>query len=361
MKEEIVQKYLSQGKLLTPSALDALSKGQYESLAQENLIVEESSKTQERIRILKNLNSVKKEISSEDFINFFRSKYENIKDILITRLQKPFVSINKLNSYRDEVYITCIIRSIKEVDNKKILDVEDMTGSLSVIFEENVAVDVGDVVAIKGASSKNVLFGKQIIYPDVPLRQPKTGIGKACFISGLMIHETPSSDVKKFFSWFEIQGIKYLIVAGDVGDLEEFENLVAEHCNNAQVIFIPGESDMKTEYPRVPVKFKNDNIISLSDPSMVEINGLNILLIHEFSVDMLKKRYLGSSKAILDDDYFVLDHVPDIVCFGHGDEPQITNYKSVTIVASGSLLAGFRPIIIDFETREAIKASTNNQ
>ena len=357
MKEEIVQKYLSQGKLLTPSALAALTKGQPDYVSGQFIVDEKAEKPhQERFRVLKNITSIKKEITQDDFIRFFRSKYENTKDILITRLQKPFVSINKLSSFRDEVYIICIVRSAKESDGKKILEVEDMTGSISAVFGDDVDVSVGDVVAIRGISSKNVLFGKQIIYPDVPLRPPKIGTGKACFASGFMIHESPEADVRKFFSWFEGQDIKYLIIAGDVGDLNKFEKFVDEYCRQKTVIFTPGEKDAGN-YPRLPVKFAGNNIISLSDPAIVEINGLNVLLIHEFDVEMLKKRYLGNSRAVLDEDCFVLDHVPDIVCFGHSTGSQITNYKSVTIVTSGSLLAEFRPVVIDFETREAIKAT----
>ena len=67
---------------------------------------------------------------------------------------------------------------------------------------------------------------------------------------------------------------------------------------------------------------------------------------------MLKKRYLGESKTILPEDYLVLDVVPDIVLHGHTKNPEVSNYKSVTIINAGSPLTDFRPIVIDLPTRE---------
>lgn len=84
---------------------------------------------------------------------------------------------------------------------------------------------------------------------------------------------------------------------------------------------------------------------------MVELNNIKILLVHDFNLSMLKKRYLGKSKDILEEDYLVLDEVPDIVHCGHTHEPFVRNYKSVTIVNSGSPLTEFRPVVVDFNTR----------
>ncbi len=364
MKEEIVQKFLNKGKLLTPRALDMLSKDDTEALfidgytdvvVDENDVtdnIKKSVQTQEEFKILKNLTAKKQEITPDDFARFYRSKYEKMKNILVEKTQKPFTSLNKLSNYRDEVYVVGIIRDIKERGDKKILDIEDMSGSTSVIFDKEVEAELDDVVAIKAVSSKNVIFGKQIIYPDVPLRKPTTGQGKACFVGGLKINEAPTSELDNFFMWVEKQPIRYIFVVGDVGDLFEFERRVEKYCHDKKVFFVPGTKDVDEEYPQMPVKFNTNKIVSLSNPAMVNLKDLKILLMHKFDISMLKKRYLGKSSVVLDEDYLVLEEVPDVVCYGQSEVPHVTNYKSITIVSSGSMLATFRPVIIDFETRE---------
>ena len=169
--------------------------------------------------------------------------------------------------------------------------------------------------------------------------------------------EAAVSDLEKFFNWFYQQDIPYLFVAGDIGkDKEELEKMAERYCYNKKVLVIPGNVDDQ-EYPQLAIDFKNKDIISLSNPAMVEINGIKILIIHDFDLAMLKKRYLGKSNVILKEDFLVLDHVPDIVHCGHTHQPQVMNYKSVTIVNSGSLLAEFKPVVVDFSTREVEQVS----
>lgn len=193
---------------------------------------------------------------------------------------------------------------------------------------------------------------KKIIYPDIPLRQPTVGTGKACFISDLHLNESPLNDFLVFLQWFEKQDIKYLFVAGDIGDIPVFEKNINEHCYGKKVFVIPGNVD-SGDYPQPAHNYESRFITALSNPSMVEINGIKILVIHKMDIDMLKKRYLGRSKTIMPEDFLVLDEVPDIAHCGHTHESQITNYKSITIVNSGSLLSNFRPVVVDFSTREA--------
>ena len=362
MKEEIVQRFLSKGKLLTPKALEMLSEEHAGSaviekykdmIINEHDIIDSTKKpVQPGIKILKTLTAKKHEATAEDFAHFYRSKYEKTKNILVEKIQKPFTSINKLGGYRDEVYVVGIVREFKEKDGKKILEIEDLTGTIPVVFDEDVEAELDDVVAIRAISSKNVIFGKQIIYPDVPLRKPATGTGKACFVGGLKINEAPKADIENFFSWLEKQPVQNVFVVGDVGDLFEFERLVEKHCHDKNVIFTPGEKDTDETYPQLPVRVNTEKIISLSNPAIVEAGGLKILLIHKFDISMLKKRYLGKPNTLLDEDYLVLEEVPDIVCHGHADNAYVTNYKSITVVNSGSMLADFQPIIIDFETRD---------
>ena len=131
------------------------------------------------------------------------------------------------------------------------------------------------------------------------------------------------------------------------------ESIIQRYCSGKRIFLAPGEADDK-EYPRLPVNIKG--VTALSDPAMVEINGVKILVVHNFDITMLRKRYLGRSKSILPEDYLVLEEVPDIVHCGHTGKPFVQNYKSISIVNSGSLLDEFKPVVIDFATRDVRQA-----
>jgi len=240
-----------------------------------------------------------------------------------------------------------IVKEIKEKEGKKIMELEDLTTTVSIVFSD-VSADLDDVVAVRAISAGKILYGKEIIYPDIPLRSPAFGRGKACFVSDLHLKEAPTADVKNFFKWFGQSAIKYLFIAGDVEDVKKLEEYSSE-LTGKKIFLIPGNMDT-TDYPGLPLQ-TGSGIVSLSNPAMVEINGVKILLVHNFDINMLKKRYLGQSKDILPEDYLVLEDVPDIVHCGHTHKPDIKNYKSVTIVNSGSPLDEFRPVVVDFSSR----------
>ncbi len=350
-KKAIISQFLQKGKLLTPEALEHIcSTG--EMLDASGMLVSLET-THDHIRILKNLSSKPAEIKTEDFLKFYASKYDKMKGVIVSRLQKDFVSLNKLDALRNEVYVLGIVKDRKEKDGKHVIELEDLTASVSVIFEEAVEADMDEVIAIRAVSAGKILYGKEVLYPDIPLRQPARGNGRACFVSDLHLEQAPRQDIEKFFRWFGGEEIKYLFVAGGIGDARMMEEMVGEYCSKKKIFVIPGEADTDKEYPQLAEEFSSGNIVPLSNPSMVEINGIKILIIHKFAMDMLKKRYLGKSKAILPEDYLVLDEVPDIVHCGFTHEPHISNYKSATIVNSGSLLSSFKPVVVDFATREA--------
>lgn len=350
-KKSIVEQFMEKGKLLTPEALEYIySKGDT-AIDSTSLFISVDNTQADEVKVLKNLAVKPAEIRTEDFIRFYASKYEKMKTIILSRLQKDFVSLNKLDALRNEVFVLGIVKDVKEKDGRKTVELEDLTTSVTIVFDE-AHVELDEVVAVRAISAGKVLYGKEILQPDIPLRVPAKGSGKACFVSDLHLEQAPKQYAEKFFKWFSGQDIKYLFVAGDTGEKNTLEAMVNEYCNSRKIFVIPGEADSGDDYPQLAGEFAGRNIIPLSNPSMVEINGIKILLIHKFSIDMLKKRYLGKSRVILPEDYLVLDNVPDVVHCGNTHEPYVTNYKSVTIVNSGSLLSEFRPVVIDFATRE---------
>lgn len=352
--QEIVDSFLKKGKLLTPGALSFLETAEeIENKDYSGLILTEKdfyAEKKDSIRILKHLQSKPKEVTTEDFVKFYTAKYDKMKSIILGRVQKSFVSLNKLDSNRSEVYVLGIVREIKDGE-KKIVELEDLSSSAPILFEDIGDLELDDVVAARAISAGKVLYGKEIIYPDIPLRKPVAGSGKACFISDLHLNESPKQDIEKFFAWFENQDIPYLFIAGDVCGSSQLEEFLGRFCHRKKIFITPGENDTDKEYPNLAEEFGGKNVIALSNPAMVELNGVKILLIHSFDISMLKKRYLGRSKLITPGDYLILDEVPDIVHCGHTHEPHVMNHKAVTIVNSGSPLKEFKPVVIDFATR----------
>lgn len=352
-REKIVTEFFKKGHLLTDEALKIIEEKGIDDFLSKNLpFIIGIKDLQQSYRIIKNIMHKKTEITSEDFIRFYNSKYEKMRGIITARLQKDFISINRVDSTRNEIHVIGIVKEIKEKDGKRIVVLEDPTGSIPVIFDDIEDLELDDVVAIRAIAGGKVLFGKKVLYPDIPLRTPSTGTGKGCFVSDFRLDEASTKDAEQFFEWFSQSDVQHLFVAGDFGDRGLFEKYVDRYCYLKTAFVIASDDE---DYPQTPFDYKSSRIISLSNPAMVEIGGLKILMVHKGDVNMLKKRYLGKSSSIFDEDHLVLDEIPDIMHTGHGNEPYVTNYKSVTIVNSGSLLGEFRPIVIDFATRDVEK------
>ncbi|MBI4170616.1 MAG: metallophosphoesterase family protein [Candidatus Aenigmarchaeota archaeon] len=354
-----VEIFFKKGRLLTPEALRYLENKNAENFLSESsdlvVDVEDLLAREDKIHIIRNITGKKSEVTTADIVRFYNSKYEKMKNIILSRMQKNFISINKLDTQRSEVCVIGIVRDIKGNEGKKNIELEDSTGSVTVVFEPNLIEDLelDDVVAVQGIAAGKVMFGKKILFPDVPLRQPTKGSGKACFISDLHLDEAPKQDLEKFLRWLEGQDTRYLFVVGDIGDINIFEYLVDAYCRDKKVFVAMGKD--AEEMPGFPSELKSKNVIALSNPALVEINGIKILVINNFDIKMLRKRHLGNIKPILEEDFMALEELPDIVHCGHSHEASINNYKSTTIINAGSLLTNFRPVIVDFATRECMQ------
>jgi DNA polymerase II small subunit len=362
-KKEIVDKFFQYEHLLTPEALDFLLNSDWQSILEnvkniDKLFLDkediEKFEYKDKVRIIKNLLSKPENLTTETFTKFYNSMFEKMRSIILSRINKEFISIENIKQ-RKIGYVIGRVREIVSEDDKKIIELEDITGTKSFIFDKKFVPNdllIGDIIAAEVSSSvykDDILTGKEILYPDIPLRQPKKSHGKILIISDLHLDEAPKEALKSFYNFFENSDIKFLIIAGDIGDIDALKGIVGK--TRKTIFLIPGEKDSPS-YPSLPLNIDLEPIVSLSNPSLIEINDVKILIIHNFDIRMLKKRYLGPSKLILEEDYLSLDEVPDIIACGHTHEPEIFNYKSVTIANAGSLLTEFRPILIDLSTRE---------
>ena len=344
IETDIVNEFFKRGYLLSPAAVEFL-KGknvdEFLSKKYDKLVLQPSDFAANNVKIVKNLTFIPEELTTETFLSFYNSKYEKMKKIFIERIGNEFVSINKIGGKRERVTVLGMVKNVKEKNGKNVIEIEDVTGSVSVIYGGN--VDLDDMIAVRGVAAGKVIYADEVIYPDVPLRSPATGEGRVLLLSDLELAEAPQSKIDSLLDVLN-GDYDYGIIVGNVGDFEKLKSILPD---GKKFFIIPGPKDSKT-YPSLPPKINFG--VPLSNPSMININGVNILMVTNFNMNMLKKRYLGKSSLILNEDFLVLDVVPDIVV--SNGQPNIKNYKSITIVNCGSMLDVERPVILDLKTRE---------
>lgn len=352
-KENIVEYFFLKEKVFTPDALEAAT-GDIMAMAhdfQGFILTKDdvmSCQNADMVKIIMNIEKKPTEMSTEDFVKYYNSKLEKMRKIIMSRIQKDFVSINKLANDKKEQYIIGMVRSIKKKDEKTCIEIEDKTGSAEVYFDKADA-DIEDVIAISAIHENGVIKGLKILYPDIPLRQPAKGKGKACFISDIGFSEAPDDEIRKFFQELSQKHLNFVFIMDSMQNKEQIEKYISEYLPGRKIFVCLSDDD----YPTIPVSVANATC--LSNPSMIEANGIKILMSYKLSIDALKKRSLGRPKWVLAEDMMALDEIPDVVHCGHSKEYSVTNYKSTTIVNSGTLLSKFEPVIIDLETREVLK------
>ncbi len=344
-KQEIVDETFKKGKLITPSALEMLASGHIQNYTNDFIITE---KNLSFFKILKSY-TFKDVVTTDDFIEHFNQKYHKVKQIIVSRIGKNFISLDKLSNSKSEVFVIGIVKNIERQtdmqDAKLKIDIEDLTGAATIFVNQTDDIELDDVVGVQGIDGGKSLYNAKMLFPDVPLKQPAKGFGKLGFITGLGFSEVPDKTIDKILQELQKHNIDFLFVVGSTKDAQKLENYVAKYWPSTHVITLPSE-----KYPQKPEQFKLDNIISLANPSLIEINGIKILLISEFKLAALRKRQLKQSKVPADP--LVIDEIPDLVACCFPTDFQVTNYKTTSIINVGSFLSTTRPVIVDLATRE---------
>ncbi len=282
--------------------------------------------------------------SVENFLNYFRDRYNKIRSLLLQRQGiRNVVSIEKLTSYKINEEVSLIV-SIREKHDRGKGDlkflIEDDTGEILAFVDENI-YDIAknivedDVVAFKGKlnGSKKYFIIKEVFYPDIPIptnesiahtKEPLT----SAFLSDLHFGSAQFIEkaMQRFFKWLYsdddyAKRLKYLFILGDNVDgvgiypdqekellmhniydqykaFEEFLLKIPEHI---EVIVIPGNHDavrLAEPQPILPKKYLEEaynlkNLHFETNPAMVNIHGfdsekgINVLLYHGYSFNAL--------------------------------------------------------------------------
>jgi DNA polymerase II small subunit len=351
----------------------------------------------------------------ENLISYFKSRYEKLHNILSKRPElRNSVKIADIDDSQDSLTMILMVKEIRSSKNgHKIVEFEDDTGSISVLFsqkndelfreaEKLVRDEVVGVIANK-SNDRNFAFGQQIINPGV-LRVPEkemdfgivflsdVHIGSLTFLEDAFI---------RFIDWINCdygteeqrrmaEDVKYLVIGGDIvdgigvypnqekelaiKDITEQYNEAARFLGNIRsdikIIIAPGNHDasrVAEPQPAVPEEYAKalyelDNVEFISNPGVVSLDGIKVLIYHGRSFDdlvmavkdftherndllmeeLLQKRHLapiyGERTPLASEleDYLVIDEVPDVFHTGHVHINTYKRFKGVHMINSGT-------------------------
>jgi len=342
-----------------------------------------------------------------DFIAYFNSRFEKLSKILKKRLSG--VSISNVKKLRSEnVEVIGMVKEVRETQNgNALVEIEDNTGTIRFIatgkLKETALELMGDeVIGVSGVLKGKNIIADRIIFPDVPLNgKKKKSDFSIVFISDTHFgsKEFLEKEWDLFVKWlnFEVgnekmrevaESVKYIVLAGDVvdgvgiypnqdkdltildvyGQYEEAASQIDKIPKRIKVIISPGNHDAVRQAEPQPALLKDfsslfsNNVINVGNPSMMELNGLKLLIYHGRSIDdiitkiprldyskpheamieLLKRRHLApmyggrSPIAPEKEDYLVIDEIPDILHSGHVHTYGTSFYRGVFVVNSST-------------------------
>lgn len=279
--------------------------------------------------------------TTQDFVDYFRIRYEQLKNILVNRPElQNVISINRL-AHKKERERVALIAMVTEKQNTKngnvMLTVEDLTGKINILINKdlpcfNLAQDLteDEVIGITGTSGTKIVFANNILQPDVPLSKELKKCPEEVYCAFISdIHFGSKYFLKKefmnFIDWINGKTgnpqqrnvalkLKYLFIVGDVvdgvgiypgqeenlefKDVTEHYNMAAEYLGkirkDVHIIMCPGQHDtVRISEPQPPLDTlysqalkQVPNLLLVSNPSLINIHaskdfsGFDVLLYH---------------------------------------------------------------------------------
>ena len=354
-----------------------------------------------------------------DFVNYFRNRIDKTRRIIEDRrlgasLSQSIGSVKGYTSGREVVILGIVSSRISTKSGNLMVVLEDETSDFKVIFingnsqEARALFESGrrlvndEVVAIRGKISNQFLIAREIVWPDIPIKERKAVDDDIAVAFTSDIHVGSRQFMERNFShmlkWLNggveagpsgLSGkIKYMIMAGDVVDGvgiypdQEYDLAIPDIYLQYKMLFsfiesipdyihvfvMPGNHDaVQRAEPQPPIgegmlkDFRMDNVHIVSNPSMLNIHGIDVLAYHGTSLDsiisavpdtsyaspekamieVLKKRHLspiygGNVVVPSRNDQLVIDEVPDILHMGHIHKNGLAEYHGVSVVNSGT-------------------------
>jgi DNA polymerase II small subunit len=344
----------------------------------------------------------------EDFVTTFRDRYERLSGKLKGRVNHRNATALQASPGGGDAGIVGMVSDVRSTANGHwIIELEDTTGVFPcLVMKDKDIADLVDellfdeVIAVDGSLSDDgsILFVDSLHFPDIPRTyKPSTADRhvQAALISDVHVgsEEFMVDAWQRFTSWLhteEAEHIEYLLLAGDMVEgvgvypdqddeldiidifeqYEAFSEHLKEVPGDIDIVMIPGNHDaVRLAEPQPGFDEELRDIMDVHDarivsnPAMVTIEGVSILMYHGVSLDeviaeipeekanydephkamyqLLKKRHVapqfGSHTRLAPEekDYLVMDEVPDVFHTGHVHKLGWGKYRNVLAVNSG--------------------------
>ena len=275
----------------------------------------------------------------EESSELFRDRYNVLSSIMRSRVSPiPIEALNRQSSrfYNSDVSIVgLVIDYSTSLRGNKIVEVEDPTGSIKVLFNSKINTELfeeaekiipDEVIGIKGKLSQErgnapIIFANALYRPDIPITHtisPSKEPGSVALISDIHIgSKTFLHDAwDRFSSWLEDHiEVKYLLIAGDLVDgigiypeqdkeldiktiYEQYDaigDLLCSLPSRLQIVVSPGNHDAvrpAEPQPVIPEEFRTKfpkNVSFVENPATINLQSINIMMYHGRSIDDLIK------------------------------------------------------------------------
>src|SRR3989344_1405456 len=323
----------------------------------------------------------------KDFVGYMKCRYASLKRFLLQRTElQGAISINKALTKNQKEAVALIGFVYKKEQTKNgnyILEIEDPTGIIKVLIgnknEELLKVMdelvLDEVIGIVGTMGDGLVYVKEIIFPDIPMKEYKKAKDDVCvaFISDLHVGSKmfAKDEFEKFIDWLNL-----LYGSDEQKELAQNAKYLGSLRGDIKIVLCGGNHDaLRLSEPQPPLSkefaaslYALKNITIVSNPAMVRIHDMfDILIYHGYCFDyymnnveslrnagaydasdmmmefVLKKRHIApthiSSLYIpdIEKDSLVIEKVPDFFVTGHiHHDVKISSYKNVTLIGSCS-------------------------
>ncbi len=348
----------------------------------------------------------------KDFSAYFGSRYQKLKEILKNKKElKSFQTMRDVENVQDVVKVIGMVNNVRTTkNNHRLFEVEDETGTAAVLvhnenhalFEESQRVVKDEVLGVIGSRKGSLLIASQLINPGIPRIEEKKMDFSTVFLSDTHIGSSTFLEdaFLNFIKWINgdygdkeqvkiADDVRYLVVAGDIvdgigvypnqdkeliikdiyGQYEEAARLFGE-IDGVQIIIAPGNHDasrLAEPQPSIPEEYAKElyklkNVAFVSNPALISLEDINILIYHGRSFDdfamtvkgmshqesdiimkeLLEKRHLApiygerTPLASEVEDHLVIEDVPDVFHTGHVHINAYKKYKGIHLINSGT-------------------------
>ena len=344
-----------------------------------------------------------------DFTRYFQDRFSRLKRLIVNRREMmgsvPVAAIR--NRGGDVKAIGMVVDKQTTSKGGVIFEIEDESGRIKVLSTgaKGTPVDIvtDEVVGVVGTTNpkRDLVYAEQIVRPEIPVRRtPHTTdrdlnvafagdihVGSNTFLDTQWNHFMDflngrldnGNGTKKILETLEV-----LVIPGDVVDgigvfpgqqkelliddiyrqYEALAELLKDVPDHIKVIMSPGNHDavrLAEPQPSLPPDIQRmfaGEVQFVGNPSLIDIEGVNILTYHGKSIDdfvthvqtctyedpvtvmkeMLKRRHLapiyGSRTNLAPEvnDHLVIETIPDIFVTGHVHGTGVERYRGTTLI-----------------------------